>query len=275
MRLPTENTKLFLPDDPCQRLFVQAWYSRVHSASLDTYRVRSLDSLAIADEILDSIGNPNSLLYRTKVSCEEAVQLLLCDHVLRANWSEVTARVQTALTAALKGKDEDTTGPDYLNLAYHLRRLKSSAEADYRGVLLRDLETALTGGDFDAVDDLTGRLLTRLVNEGYSLEGLFGIVANVLIRRTQPIDFDRSFAITKNKVLAGDTEYQVVVRLTGLSRALPARIGSIEFDQEPFGLTPPREGSDFFQEGRRRSFARVTVSAREERSAGEEARGSI
>lgn len=123
---------------------------------------------------------------------------------------------------------------------------------------------ALTDGDVEAVVDLTGRMLTRLVNEGYSLEGLFGIVANVLIGRTQPVDFGRAFEATKNKIL-----------LTGFSKSLPDKIGSIEFNQEPFGLTPTREGSDFYQEGQRRYFARITVSAREERSAGEEAKRSL
>lgn len=110
MRLPTENSRLFLLTDQCQRPFIQAWYSRVHSGSLDTYRVRSL-------------GNLNIPVCRTKSSCEEAVVLLRNDYVLWGNWREATERVMTALTAALKIKDENTTCPDYLGLAYHLRRL--------------------------------------------------------------------------------------------------------------------------------------------------------
>ncbi len=275
MRLPIENSKLFLPSNRCQRLFIQAWYSRVHAASLDTYRVRSLDSLAIADEILDSLGNSNVPLYRTKSSCEEAVQLLGKDFVLHTGWKEATERALSALTVALRSKDENTTCPDYLSLAYHLRRLKSSASAGYRGQVIHALEVALGDEDFATINDLTSRLLTRLVNEGYSLEGLFGIVANVLIRHTQTDSFSRSFDTIKNKVLAGDAEFQVILRLIGPSKALPDKIGNIDFAQEPFGVTTGRPDSEFYQEGSRRYFARVTVFAREERSAGEEARRSI
>ena len=275
MRLPTENSKQFLPSDPCQRLLIQSWFSRVHAASLDSYRVRSLDSLAIADEILNSLGNAFIPSYRTKSSCQEALQLLGKDHILRNGWTEITNRALAALTTAMQSKDKDTTGPDYLSLAYHLRRLKSAASEHYRGHLLQALETALADGNADAVDDLTGRLLTRLVNEGYSLEGLFGIVVHVLIRRTQPVDFQRAFDITKSKVLAADSLYQVIVRLTGPSQPLPERIGNIAFSPEPFGVTTGNAEGEFYQGGQRTYYARITVSAREERSAGEEARRSI
>ena len=274
MRLPTENSRLFLPSDRCQRLFIQTWYSRVHEASLDTYRVRSLDSLAIADEILDSLGNPNVPLYRTKASCAEALQILSRDYILREGWKEATDRVLAAITVAMSGKDKDTTCPDYLSLAYHLRRLKT-ASGEYRGRVIQALEAALASADENAVRSLTGRLLTRLVNEGYSLEGLFGIVANVLIRRAQPVDFRRAFDITKSKVLANDTRHQIIVRLTGVSKSLPEKVGTIEFSQTPFGVATATQESDFYQTGQRTYFARMTVFAREERSAGEAARQDI
>ena len=275
MQLPKENSQLFLPPERCQRLFIQTWYSRVHTASLDTHRMRSMDSLAIADEILGSLGNTNVPLYRTKASCEEALLLLSQDQVLRDDWKPQTDRVLSALTTALKSKDEDTTCPDYLSLAYHLRRLKSEATAGYRDRLVHTIEDALAVGDWDAIHDTTGRLLTRLVNEGYSLEGLFGLVANVLIRRTRSVDFPRSLAAVKNKVLAVESEHEIIMRLTGPSKPLPGSIGSINFSQEPFGVSVGASDSAFFQRGQRTYYARIVVDAREERSAGEAARNRI
>ena len=277
MELPFENSKVFLPIEWHERLFVQTWYGRVHAASLDSHRLRSLDSLAIADEILNNLGNPNIPLYRTKASCEEALELLSKDHILRQGWQLQTERSLAALAEALKCKDEDTASPDFLTLVYHLRRLKSAATSDYRGHLILAIEKALSDRDADAIYDLTGRLLTRLVNEGYSLEGLFGIVANVLIRQTPPVNFARGFGITKDKVLSGESEYQIIMRLTGPSKLLPTQIGRIAFRQEPFGVTietTPNNPikTDFFRQGQRTYYAQITVSAREERSAGEEAR---
>jgi len=275
MRLPTENSKVFLPADPCQKLFVQTWYSRVHSASLDTYRVRTLDSLAICDELLSSLGNPYISHYRTKSSCDEALDLLRKDHILHQHWKEETNRALAALACVKGSKDKDTTCPDYLSLSYHLRRLKSTASIQYKSHLIQALEVALTETDTDAVVDLTGRLLTRLINEGYSLEGLFGIVAKVLIRTTPHADFHNVFETAKSKVLAEDTQYQVIVRLLGPSIPIPPKVGLIEFNQAPFGVTAGKTKTEFYQAGKRTYYARMMVSARDERSAGEEARRSI
>jgi len=268
------------PDNPGQRLFVQLWYSMVHRGSLDSHRVRCMDSLNITRELQTLFSKPPQKV-ETDIQrvAGEALQILSADRSLKKHFHSHFARIQPLLEhLAVKA-----TRPNLID--YYLRDLVTDLEARYKSCILDDLELAIFHeGSDEKIRELTGVLLTRLVDEGQTLESLFNIGRYILLGRDDAFtEFRERFSRLRSVVTRQPSNHSLVFRLSGFHKpgeALPQLPG---LKLRPTWKTPPDCSIPEHAEQRVKeflspdthAFATIQITAWDDRAAGRSGRSRL
>ena len=159
------------------------------------------------------------------------------------------------------------------------REALEHVETDYVQAAFGQLEglidSAASVPDKEAIYQVTGSLLSTLVDTGASLESLYQLYRNILVpRKISHYEFKRKYGLLKTLVLRAPTEHKVLFAIDGVTneRDFPPRMGDVAFSSEvktwSLNSDPLRA---YATSQSRRLFAEVTVTARDIRVAGTEA----
>ena len=275
MRIFKETKSIQLPEDITHRFFIQIWYSLVHRNSLDSHRVRCMNSLNILRENQDLILKENlgDIYEDIRRGAEESLVILSRDKIVSKYFSEHFNRIKPLLEDIAKGTKKEESRPSVKMLSYYLKDILSELVEKYKTNILVELEKAIFESKSQLeIYEYTGTLLSVLIDEGHSIEELFGIIQNIFInnRRGKEFSFADNFQLTKQIVDHGNYTYQSLFRLKGCKKNefLPSELTDIQFEKEPVIENADETVKSFLYPGQKIVFAKITAAAQDDRSAG-------
>lgn len=269
----------FLTLERHQKFFLEAWYNMTLETSLDSHRVKCMNSSNIVRELLTVMnkthGKMEDDIGRIR---KETISILSEDPLLKtSNWIKDTKTLLDLLGESENNKNNSTS-----NLVeYYGRDFKNRLYAEYINDIVKELMGILcnadegTEGFYQRIHDLTGSLLSSLIDAGYSIEALYSVYVEVLVPRGK-----RSYSFVKRldfacKLVSNvDKRFKIFLRLDGVKRAdaIPQTIGNVQLF---FNSALPLEANcedtrvkKFFTPGLGRAFAFLEVTAKDLRSAG-------
>ena len=272
-----------LPADEIQRFFVETWYNQVHLNSLDSHRVRCMNCRNILRELSELIGKSGQQNVAgdiRKVS-SEFLRILDTDTVARACSKRIFDTVRKLVTPLVTLEKEPKNSEGLRKACFYINDALTLLKAEYKERTLTELEGQLFAckpceQSKDIVLRLTGCLLSILLDEGYTLEGLYGLLTGFLLSQTDRSFSDR-FNIVKSIITAEKTNFEIIFRLEGCKRGriIPNAVGEIQFDKHPHLRKTISDSMPFLKPGEEVIFASINVEAPDDRSAGVIARSKL
>lgn len=270
MRIIKESDAVKLPVERSQRIFIELWYGMVHRNSLDSHRVRCMNSMNILRELFDLLSKTLPKIEEdVKRVAQEALKIIGDDKVINDHFTKTWMRLKP-LIEALNGKDGSKNNA---LIRYFLRDFLKELGESYKKAVLFELRKAIfdTKNEED-VFKCTGTLLSLLIDEGHSIEELFAIVQNVFIsnRSAVPRTFQENFEFFCQMVEREKSEYEIIFRLEGGKKPdlIPEQIAGIRFERTPSLADSTGRVRSFLSPGQNVLFARIKVVSQDDRSAG-------
>ncbi|XZE56156.1 hypothetical protein SH139x_002239 [Planctomycetaceae bacterium SH139] len=193
----------------CERFFVEVWYSLTHFRSLDSFRVRCLNSRTVIGETLrelrigrikdDDLGN---LLSEVEATLDR-------DPVVSTNFQPQKASLSKhfAIKAGKHNKQE---------LQFDIEDANQIFKKHYFTSLCEQLPLSIRANDSEATYWLASAIASDLVDRGWTLETLFTWHRNFLIQKDRGFDSNLTFMLRQFR--RQRQSFQVVLRVSGSSR---------------------------------------------------------
>lgn len=279
-----------------QRFLAECWYNLVHEASLDAFRLRTINSCNAIRELLRVCVDGVSEGHRLQVAAETRSILKGDAVVTRASDFAGRAKDLVDLLEKIPGKLAENSGQ--ITLSWRLietfcREIQAELHSLYipRSIaLLRDLAFEPDGPSIEedaeslrTLGHVVGALLSVLVDRGWTLETLFWLHKQHLGHwrpaNGEPYDFNLALRRTITRIERPSEEYTVIYTLSSVSRPdeFPATIADIRFSTDAPVLPEGTKNNAqrFASKGGSKVFATTTVPASEARMAGAIARDRI
>lgn len=164
MRIIKDSKAIKLPGDSTQRFFIQSWFSMAHKDSLDSHRVRCMNSVNIVDELIEFLSETKSKLPRIKDdisrTAAEAFEILAKDPIVQQRFSYHWQKLSPLW--------EDIT-PQKLPpavVSYYLRDFQSDLKQNYKGFVIDAIGHEIyESKNLQNLFGHTGSLLSLLIHE--------------------------------------------------------------------------------------------------------------
>ena len=221
MQLP-EKTPSFLALSLNQRCFLSCWHSLTHQESLDSNRARLHNSRTILKELeheleLEQMEYPDELWNLLS----ETILIIEADEPLKSELGYIYPKLQKALRAALDPVEKSKKGAIFnheavKSLNYLIRDLNQITEDHYLTALENKLKqlVASTDNEFQKIRQLTGILLSDLIDRGWVMESLHSW-PSTLIRNTKQLPFEDNLDFMLQTLTALPQHFTLHLRITG------------------------------------------------------------
>ena len=269
---------------PHERYFLELWYSMTHMQSLDSYRVRCMNSRTIVRELSDELRI--GLIDDSELIglCEEALAILSGDPIVEAHFALNLKVIQPFLATppvkeAKDKKDKDSVdtrkkGREFL---FASEDFTVALEREYFDHLCDALPPAVRPDNEDEILILTGSILSDLMDQGWTLEALYRWHKHFVSGgKSAKYSFAQNLAFMLKQLKRGAQAFVVTLRLSGSDKlASIEKYG--EFTIAPNApMTPATEAEQSFcSRNRYVSFATRNVEAVDAFSAAIHARNSF
>ncbi|MDR8093258.1 hypothetical protein KPB05_38015 [Burkholderia gladioli] len=280
-----------------QRYFAECWYNLVHEASLDAFRVRTMNPCNAIRELNRVCVSGASESHRSQVAAE-ARHIFDTDPVFK-HVPEFMSRTKDLvdLLEKIPGKLDESSGRTTLTwrlvdtFCRELQPLLTSRYVNDSVSLLRRWMGQPDGISLDAdaealraIGTTLGALISVLVDTGWTLETLFWLHQRYIGRwqttsDEQPYNFDDGLQRLLRRIESEPRDFTVTYIMTNVSRPdeFPATIADIRFSTSAPAILPEAKANArrFATEGGGKVFASINVMAPEARMAGAAARDRI
>ena len=263
-----------------QSFFLACWFNQVHTHSLDSYRVRTMNpenSLRELARIFD-FGTEDEI----EMVRDEVVGLLQADQVLNA---EKFASLREQLLEILRKKDFVKNKGHHSMMRYLIREFSPLIEEHYVDTALEYLAAILTNGidstipeqeRFRKIEQCTSHLLSMLLDRDASLESLFALYSQILVPRKSKgaYVFDKKLGLLRRILLTKETNYLIVLAIENVSRQqdFPSEIAGLKFLKDsPCSPHAYASASSYLTPAPRKLFAVQEIVAQDPRAAGSKA----
>ena len=283
MKIIKDSRFVKLPSETPKRFFIQAWYSLIHQSSLDSHRIRCMNSSNILRELQDLIGKrdfPN-IDKDVKAVCAEVITTISKDDFIKKFYIKNIEKIDPLLHAILKSGVK--TARETLDItSYFLRDFLDEIKNTYKTNIIQELKRLIfETDDLDYIYKNLSNLLTQLIDEGHSIEELFAIVQNVFIknRSRKAFSFDENLEFATGVITRPLSKYDIIFRLEGCKMTeylidfFEENIKEVIDPQIKIG--EKQNISSFLNPGQNVLFAQFNVSAQDDRSAGLVARREL
>jgi hypothetical protein len=240
MRVIKESKEFHLPTNAKQRLLLMCWYSLTHQKSLDSHRVRCMNSLSILVELERLISKSlHKIDQDIARSADEALSILQSDYVVMDQYARHFHRLQPILAGLRAGPSQkDVFGRSKKLGSFYLKDAISDLRKDYRSHLFARIWKALEDMTDETPDtelaDLIASLLSVLIEEGRSIEELFSLLRDLFLRRTPSVNytFQQSFNLARRILESPPAEHEVVFKLIGWGdrKRIPENVGKVRWE---------------------------------------------
>lgn len=219
----------FVPEDELaktafashEKLFLDMWYGLTHRRSLDSYRVRCLNSRVALRELCEEIeiGRLDDSEFRG--ICEETASLLEKDPVVAANFPRGVHVLLPILKeppnlpgSSQKKEKEKTDNEGRLrNLKFAAADLAAALDQRYFPAACNQLREAMDRHDVDSVVTLTHSILSDLVAQGWTLGALFSWYGKFVADDGK--SFQKNLNFMLRQLQRPPESFQVTLRISG------------------------------------------------------------
>jgi hypothetical protein len=194
----------------CERLFVETWYGLTHVRSLDSFRARCLNARTIVREIHDELEIGRIKDEQLEALLHEAAFLLERDFVITSEFGATLKCLQSHFKKKTTDHNKRTLTIDIADAYQVLRK-------GYLPKLCEHLQSAVSADNADHVEQLTGSLVSDLIDRGWSLETLFGWHGHFLKQAHRGFSNNLSFML--KQLQQKKQPFRIVLRIAGSSKA--------------------------------------------------------
>ena len=274
-----KNNNLSKLSEP-QQFFVRVWYSKTHARSLDTYRVRCMNSRTILRELDEELKIGLIKLDELYGICEEAYEILKKDPVISEqyplNCAALLPRLEKPHELAVKeSKQQDPKkkstelriGDISNEFCYAVRDFVAALESNYFDKLCKALPSTIEQGDLDQTLAVTGALLSDLADRGWVLSALWPW-HRLFIKKGNERSFEENLNFMLKQLGREKQEFRVILQMEGGEEfAAASEFGRFKFSQDAGidALTDLQRS--FFRKNKYRYFSETTVESNDDISA--------
>lgn len=270
---------------PHERCFLECWYSMTHMRSLDSYRVRCMNSRTIIRELAGELRIGLISDEEIRALCDEARVTLASDPVLAKHFPTTVKTIQPFLDGPPVAKEkgdkrvEAERKSKLREFAFAVEDLRVALERDYFTHLCNDLPEVIKPNNEAETLSITGSLLSDLVDRGWTLESLYQWHRHFLRKEvTQKYTFSQNLRFVLEQLTRPAQPFVVTLRLSGSKRLVGiAEYGDFSISTAP-SLTPNHKNRaelNFCKPHETVCFATRTVEAVDHVSAAVHARSSF
>lgn len=203
--------------------FVELWYSMTHQQSLDSYRVKCMNSRMIvrelAEELVIGIIKPSDI----KGLSAEAIDCLSKDPVISTGFSCQWKVIEPFLNAPPQAEPDDKKRDKQKarEFVFIVNDFHAALEKSYWQELSAFLPNAVANGDRDQIRIAVSHTIADLVDRGWPTESLFRWHDHFLRDRTRKLyGFEKNLAFMLRILSQPSQEFEVTLRLTGSSNVV-------------------------------------------------------
>lgn len=260
-----------------QHFFLSCWFNLVHEFSLDSYRVRTMNTENALRELRRIIERGTE--EEIEMVQIEAISLIESDGVL----GDAPFKKSRDLLLEVLAKSDFKKKKDSQSLAeYFIAELVPIIEKQYVDAALLRLNSILIDNSsatiseeqrFRDIESTLNYLLSLLLDREASLESLFSLYIQILAPRSgaASYNFSKKFGLLQKILMNEPKSFLIVLAIENVSKQqdFPAEIGGIKFLKDsPCSQDPDQRESAYLASAPRKLFAVQNVSAREPRAAG-------
>jgi len=269
-----------------ERLFVEFWYSMTHMRSLDSHRVRCLNSRTVVRELADEFRNPLLKPPELEALCAEAAAILRDDPIVARRFAIGYAVVGPMLQKPpsiqphkndekKKEKETEKQKQERERFGFAIDDLRASLEADYFTALCDELREVIKPENADEIKSVVDSLLSDLLDQGWTLESLYHWHKLFLPdrKKAKRYSFDQCIDFMVKRFGNKAQEFEVIFRLSGSEKLKTiGAFGKFTISQQVEIDDANEVESSFISQNPLVTFARQSIEAVDERSAAREAR---
>ena len=263
--------------------FIEAWYSLIHHQSLDSHRVRCMNSVNILRELEDLLVKyqlPGFEAVKKDISkvADESLAILNGDPILVKHFQ---FELENLLPLIETFREEKKVNQSNVTLlSYYLKDFIVLLHKDYKNILFSELEDSIGKQQpFEIIYTLTSLFLSTLLDEGYSIEGLFSIVRDIFIynKSTPKYSFEQNLAFSKKLLVRPLFKRTIIFKLADFSKRdlVPEEIAGVGFFDSIPGIVGDSNVTRFLTPSANNLFVRVEVEAIDDRNAGIKGKSKI
>jgi hypothetical protein len=200
-----------------------------------------------------------------KKVAEEFLQIIGKDNIIQNHFNQHIERINPLL--------KDYNAKHKSIISFYLKDFINNIKTQYKELILSELEKAIYhGGELVDIYHYTGALLSTLIDEGHSIEGLFSISQNIFIdNKSSPAkSFKDNFDFFKKIISRENSTYEIIFRLEGCKKSnlLPPQVASLALQKDFSIKTDDERVKSFLSPGQGVIFAILQVKSQDDRSAG-------
>lgn len=210
---------------PHERCFLECWYSMTHMRSLDSYRVRCMNSRTIVRELVNELQIARIQGDELCGLCQEAAAILSSDPVLVKHFPATYPAVKSTLDSPPFTKDASISKANaeekskLREFAFVAEDLHVALERDYCSNVCSDLPEAIKPDNETEILSITGSLLSDLVDRGWTLESLYRWHRHFFRKdANDKYTFAQNLAFCLTQLNRPPQPFVVTLRLSGTSR---------------------------------------------------------
>jgi len=201
----------------CQSFFVELWYGMTHLHSLDSYRVKCLNSHTILRELNEELriglGNDEEI----DALCAEAIKILQNDTIINTHFATQLRVIQPLLSKPPKGeKKTRNESKPWQQLRFVTQDFLVALNAEYFTCLCDAIPSAIKPDNEDQIGQLFSALLSELVGQGWPLETLFRWHWHFLKQKARhTYSFDQNLDFMLRQFKREPQSFRVTLTLSG------------------------------------------------------------
>ena len=265
-----------------ERFFVELWYSMTHMQSLDSYRVKCMNSRTIVRELSEELRIGRADEDELRAIGAEAKKLLDRDPVVKKHFPNHIAILTPFLDKQLISQKPPSKGDTEAAEQRTLFRFAAddfavALQSTYFSRLCVALKDAMRPGNEDEIRAVLGAFLTDLTDQGWDLGSLYRWHGHFLPqKRLKSYPFSDNLTFMLRQLQRDPQSFEVVLRLSGSERL--ADIGEFgEFTITETAPIPSHQVTEerFVTPHPLTRFAKTTVSSVDYLPAAMSARESV
>jgi hypothetical protein len=206
-----------------EAFFVELWYSMTHQQSLDSYRVKCMNSRMIvrelAEELAIGIIKPNDI----KGLSVEAIDCLSKDPVIVARFAYQWKVIEPFLNEPPQAEPDDKkrNKQKAREFTFLINDFHAALEKSYWQELSAFLPNAVATGDRDQIRIVVSHTIADLIDRGWPAESLFRWHDHFLNDKTRKqYGFEKNLSFMLRILSQPSQEFEVTLRLTGSSNVV-------------------------------------------------------
>ncbi len=207
-----------------ERLFVELWYSMTHSQSLDSYRVKCMNSRTIIRELNEELRIGLISDVELKALCAETNEILASDPIIKASFTAGNRAIIRFLSSPPISKDgkeklNRATSQPWREFMQTAEDFSVALEQDYFRQLVTALPTVIKPNNEEEIYSILGSLLSDLVDRGWTLDALYRWHTKFFPNKDgKTYSFERNLRFLLTQLSRDKQEFRVSLRLVGSNK---------------------------------------------------------